>query len=437
MAAKALFLGICLNGPLIAAQLYLLSVAEIPITPELIPGLALLQLEFVLLTLPTATLAAITETLVQWVLAVIGMLLFTMVMSWLPWNILPVTLPGAENTATWLIGVLLVMLLSFVLFWQYMRRRVCPARVAVACAVLSIPAIVAVASSQWMRSIAYPPQTHEALLRVTLDDNKYGEREYTRTRHVYNSDPTIRFHISTAPASPDTYVYIEGSRVILNGDEGWRWESAWSRRDWAQINQNDDQATLSFQMPNHLADQISTKHTTATVELALAVYKLGVTSRIDTSAGRFVLPGGVACHWPDPENDPHRKSLVCYAPFRLPELLETRIESGEDTCPVEPGESPLPAGHTSTGINWDTGFELPEFDPNPVHSFVLSRHGWAPAISSEEQPNSTHEIAFCPGTPLTVRIGSLDRRISVSVTLGSLGNENGGERPEEEDVPDK
>jgi hypothetical protein len=127
--------------------------------------------------------------------------------------------------------------------------------------------------------------------------------------------------------------------------------------------------------------------------------------------------------------------MTCYAPFRLPELLVTRIESGEDTCPIEPGESPLPPGHTATGINWDTGFALPNFDPNPVHPFAFNLHGWAPTITSEEQPHSTHETAFCRGTPLTVRKGSLDRRMSVSVALGPLGTENGGERPEEEFVP--
>ena len=135
---------------------------------------------------------------------------------------------------------------------------------------------------------------------------------------------------------------------------------------------------------------------------------------------------GMECTWPDLKMESRVEviGVACVAPFRLPELLVAQIESGEVTCPVEAGELRLPPGHFSTSINWDTGFDIPDFNPNPAHPFALILRGWKPEIANEEQLNISNKSRFCPGTPLTIRSGSLDRRMSVAIELGSLGVEN-------------
>ena len=205
LAAKALFLGLCLNIPLAAAQLYLLAEAGIPFHAGLIAGMFLLQLEFAFFcTFPAAVLAAVTGSLVQWVLVVVGLFLFAMVTSWLPWSKLPVTLLGAENTSSLLGGAIVVSALAFALVWQYARRRVWVARVALAGAVLFVPAIIALSPTQWVRSIAYPPPSSQiaAPLHLTFRNNEDGAREYTRINYRFNPQATIRIPISVSSASP-------------------------------------------------------------------------------------------------------------------------------------------------------------------------------------------------------------------------------------------
>jgi hypothetical protein len=425
MAVKALLLVLCLNGALAVAQIYLLAKAGIPVNAQLIPGLLYLQLEFALfLTFPAAVLAAVTESIVQWVLAVIGLGLFIMVVAWLPWSKLPVTLSGCEGTSTVLGFLIIVPALAVTLLLQYARRRVWLARLVLILAVLFVPVVIAVSSSSWMRSIAYPRYFGEAPIHQAFNNGADVTRAYDLTDGVISfvlSDATIRIPITISSNSSDTYIQVEGKRVILDGDNGWHWESAWSRESYS-LKGHDNSFNLDFQMPAHLAREMAAKHPTAKVEWALSVYQLGAPLRIVNSSGRLNLPGGGVCPSRVPREGTYNgRGIMCAVPFSLPELMVTRIESGEVTCPSQAGQPPLPVGHHRTSVDWGSGMGAPDFDPNPVHSLYWEMSGWTPAIPDDESPQTSREAFFCPGTPITVRSGTHDKNMTVTVDLGSLG----------------
>jgi hypothetical protein len=405
MAEKAIFLILCLNVPLFLAEIFLLFKAGIPLSWSLVPGLLFLQLEFlVCLTFPAAVLAAITETLVQWILAVVGILVFALFVSSLPWSKLPTTLTGDENISSNLGFGIIVPILAFALLWRYARRRVWPARLAAGAAVLVVPLIVLFASTPIARVLAYPPPHGVTSLQLSLAPNESGAgRTYGRNIQEYRTDPNILIPITASPTEPDTIVQVEGWRVTLSGDNGWRWQSPWFSES---INTGGETGQLVFTMPVALADQLAQKHATARADVAFAVYHLGATQRIETTAERFLMPGGGVCHW-----SPHRASFVtpfrfvisdlCVVPLKLPDAILIEMESKDSTCARPEGEPPIDAGHQAYDFECRTDSLPAEFDPNPVRSLSITMSSWTPPVLNPRNPRENLPAAFCRGLPST------------------------------------
>jgi hypothetical protein len=129
MAAKALAMVLCLNLPLLIAQLYLLHHAGFSMTWALVPGLVILQGTLILfVTFPTAVLASITASIMQWVIVVVGLIIAGITLSWIPWSKLPDGLSGGEDVASWIGFGIVVPAMVLAIVWQFARRRETPAR---------------------------------------------------------------------------------------------------------------------------------------------------------------------------------------------------------------------------------------------------------------------------------------------------------------------
>jgi hypothetical protein len=424
LAEKKLLLILCLHIPLLLAQIVLLASAGIPLSWALAPGLFLLQLEFAFfLTFPAWVLATLTETLVQWVLTVVGIALFAVLVSWLPWNLLPPALAGGENVTSILMGAILVPAMVFALLWQYARRRVWPARLVLGAAVLAVPLMIPIASTSLARTTAYPRVTGEPPMRLSIvASGADGTREYKRG-DIGVSQAVITIPVVASFSDSNSIVSLEGFRVTLTGDNGWRWQSQWLNHagqltsDWPGVN-------LGFNMPFELANQLAQVHASARLELAFGVYRLGKAQRIDTAAQSFTVPGVGVCSWPQPGSGSVLGSEpACIGPFRLPGAMVEEIESGDNTCPLDTVEPPLPANHRAIATQYGSD-DLPvDFDPNPVRSFNLWFTEWEPVIPSVQNPKINRAAALCRGTRLILRTGAMSGKMSAAFNLGSLGTE--------------
>jgi hypothetical protein len=420
MAAKALFLLVCLNGPLLLAEIFLLHHAGLPLTASTFTGLLLLQLEFALiLTFPAAALASITESLVQWVLVVLGLLLFALVLSWLPWNKLPTVLAGQENIASYLGAAIIIPALAFALFWQYARRRVWQSRLFLLLAVIAIPVIIEIATTSTFRNSAYPERSSDQLpfhLSTTGED---GGHEYFQ--NSFSADSTIGLPLTATFSDSNTVLKADGYRITLTGDNGWHWQSPWTNRS-IQLSPDQPRTTLDFNMPYDSLGPLSQVHPKATVELAYTLYRLDPTQRIATAGDPFSLPGSIKCRWPAGMRELYFRNVSeCAAPLRLPGLLVARIDSADVTCPPELGEHPLPAGLSATYARFgDDGF-LVDFDPNPVRDPNLNFSDWVPPLPSTRNPKDNRHVSFCRGTPLTIRTGHSTGQYQSWFDLGPLG----------------
>ena len=419
MAAKALFLVLCLNGPLFLAEIFLLHHAGLPLTASTFAGLLLLQFEFaVFLTFPAAVLATITESLVQWVLVILGLLLFALVLSWLPWNKLPATLAGQENIASYLGAAIVIPALAFALFWQYARRRVWQSRLFLLFAIFAVPSCLLIAHTGTMRSNAYPERSIDQLSFHISTTSKDGGHEYYRNSLSVGS--AIGLPLTATFSDADTLLKADGYRITLTGDNGWHWQSPWTNRS-IQLSPDEPRTTVDFNMPDELLGSLSQVHPKATVELAFTLYHLDPAERVPTVSYAFQLPG-INCHWPSGVRELYfRNASECAAPLRLPGILIARIDSADVTCPPEPGEHPLPAGLSATYTRFGSDGFLVDFDPNPVRDPNLNFPDWVPPLPSTRNPKDVRHVSFCRGTPVTIRTGHPTGQYQSWFDLGPLG----------------
>jgi hypothetical protein len=422
MVEKAVFLLLCLNLPLLAAQIFLLVHAGIPLSGSLAPGLVFLQLEFIFfLTFPAAVLASITESLVQWVLAVVGVLLFALVMSWLPWSSLPIALPGDENVATLIAMALIVPAFVFVLLWQYARRRAWPARLAFAGAVLVVPLTVLLASTRLVRVLAYPLPNGVVPLQLSFATGENGAgRVYQRQTRQFATDPLISIPVTLVSPDSSVLAQVEGWRVTLSGDNGWTWQTPWFG-DSIKLDADAQTGHLAFSIPVALADQLMQRHARARAEVAFALYRLSPPRRIDTAAGRFLLPGGGICRW-DPTRMDYGLHDLCVAPLKMPDFMALSIDSQDSTCARPQGAPPLGPGHRASEYMYASTEQPAEFDPNPVRSYSINMGAWEPLILNPTTKGDVQAF-FCRGTPLTVRTGALTGKMRSNYELGEIGSE--------------
>jgi len=418
MAEKFFALIVCLNVPLLVAQVYILHAAGIPMAWAQIPGLIFLSGAFALLiTFPIAVFAAVTESIVQFLTAAAEILVFVFVMTWLPWSKLPASLSGTENEASVIGFAMIVPALAFVLVWQYARRRTWLARIVVGAAVLSVPIVVVFASTPIARSLAYPRVHSSAPFNIWIENRGAdGGRTYTRSDSIYQTAVNIPIGLNTTDAN--SLVEIDGWRAVLTGDNGFQWESKWVNHS-TRFNMNSDE-DLAIDLPEGVANQLANAHATARVEIAFNVYQLGPLRHIDTSTDPFTIPGVGNCAW---HSRFQFRTTDCTAALRLPEIVLVEMESGDSTCRSKVKDSMVPAGHSAISEDYG-GTSLPaEFNIDPVRPFNLMFGRWTPrlpGVKDDDQPATPY---FCQGTPLTGRTGTEVESSRASFNLGPIGVE--------------
>lgn len=422
MTEKALFLILCLNVPMLIAESVLLRHAHVPFTIAVCGGLLFLQLEFAFfLTIPVAALAAVTESLVQWGLFVAGIVVYVLVLTWLPWDKLPPGLEGGENLCATLGMAITAPVLAFVLIWQYARRRVWPARLAFAGALLYIPLVIFLSGTSLIRSFAYPRSKIQAPLQLSFAQDESGSRSYSRSTGA----PVAGIHIPViaSTADPDTLIEVDGMQITLTGDKGWHWQSQWISHS-VNFSKDSPDASINFILSGKLADELRQVHASASVELAYGVYRMGKSQQVRTDAAQFELPGAIYCNWGSATvNGLFMVGPPCVAPLHLPEAIEVRIDSGDNTCrQADDEDSRLDAGHFASDVEYGTSLPA-DFDPDPLHKLNLSMGSWIPPISSKHDPNVNRRPQICRGTPLTARTGVLENKMRATYDLGNIGTE--------------
>jgi hypothetical protein len=420
LAAKALLLVIAVHGPLVGAQLFLLHHAQIPFELSLIPRLILLQGMFLLfVTFPTAVLASVTASLVQWVMAVVGLLVALLVSSWLPWGALPTMLSGQESVARWATALMLVPVMIWALVWQYARRREWPARIALAGALAAIPIFVLVASTTPVRQMAYP-QAGVSSMKLTVKSAENGIREFDWSEE-WRGGYEIKIPIVAQTMANDEAIRIQGYRLVLGGS-GWRWNSDWRNSAHDLVFFDPDFEVDEF-LPEPIDAQVKQGHVTSQIEVAYETYRLNPPMRVQVSADGFTVPGIGYCRSQrhiEPTAFMFSNWSACAALFSLPPVYLLTIDADGNKCIQRNGEPEVPAGHTAYELQFASSVPA-DFNPNPVRGLLLQGGSWVPPLPQRPGEFEGYSASVCPGSSFVERTGRLTGRQRATFDLGDIG----------------
>ena len=417
MVAKALLLVLVLNGPLLAAQCYLLVNAGIPVGWSLLPGLFFLQGVFVLfLTFPASVIASVTASVVQWVMSVVGIMLAIVVATWLPWGKLPQTLSGQEDISSWGGLLVLVSFMTAALFWQYARRREWTARIALAAALASIPLCILFASTAQARRLAYPDSSSVSSMKLAIKPAANGVREFG-----WIDGDEIRLPLFDAALGSEDAIQIEGYRLHLAG-AGWQWESKWKNSAHNLVFFDPD-FSLDEHLPPWVQEHVKQGHATAQIELAWESYRFNPAVHAQANAPSFTAPGIGNCRT-TPNSASARFEFSsgpdCTAPLTLPPLYLIAIDPDGNRCMSKNGDAEVPAGHTAYRMEFGSSAPA-DIDPNPVRRFSLMAGDWVPPLPQKSGEYEYRNASVCPGGSFTVRTGKLIGRQRATFDLGDIG----------------
>jgi hypothetical protein len=258
-----------------------------------------------------------------------------------------------------------------------------------------------------------------------------GARFYSRKADGLS--PYILLPVLASTLDSDTLVDVDGLQVTLTGDNGWRWQSPWINHS-INFSKDSPDGTIRFTLSEKLADQLQQVHAKASVVLAYGVYRMGKSQQVKTASSRSQLPGPIYCNWGGP-NGFFLSGAPCAAPLRLPEMIEVRVDSDDNTCQQrDPSDPHLPPGHFASDIEYGTSLPA-DFDPDPVHKLNLVLGSWNPPIPSPQNPKQNLQAEICKGAPLTVRLGNFEGKTRATYNLGPIGSERRIHEDPDESVP--
>lgn len=221
LAAKVLFVVITINVPLWIADVLLLSKAGFPPT-HYVAGLLWMQLMIsLILILPIAALATVTASVVQTILAILGVTLYMVCVAWLA-SITPSESFGGPSDSLEL--ALLIVVCMAVTLWQYARRKTVGSRwligslgLVVALIVVATPYNVIVAHEFPRLGAGEPPLVQLALLPASpIGDSDVPEKE---------KEIAIQLPLGVSGLDKDSIVVVSGVMVSLEAPNGLRWNS--------------------------------------------------------------------------------------------------------------------------------------------------------------------------------------------------------------------
>ena len=385
LVAKLLFVLIFVNIPLFILQIFLLMNAGFPPT-SYITGLLWLQLLWVaILIWPSVTLAAVTASTGQFVLGVLGVVLYLYALGQLSGFVPAAGVAGANTILGQLESAALIGVSVAVVLLQYARRQTARSRILLVAAAAAFPLILFVTPFRILIEHAYPEaKANQPLpVRLAFDRSKPTSRQrgYPEEDKVH-----VRIPLLVSGIEDRDVVYVRGAvETIQAPGGGLEWNSGWHGAYMVLLT-NRPHAQMDVTIEKGFFEQVKSIPVKMHITFALAPVHARETRRVVTQAGQFTVPGGGRCSF-SPLNP---GNVYCLFPPSF-HLLLVSARSEDVTCPPRSDETPLPT--RSIGYEWVNGAS---YGISPLVFGTLSLSDWG-----QVKPGGFHP-RVCPGTALTI-----------------------------------
>jgi hypothetical protein len=405
LAAKVVFGIVCINVPLLVADLILLRRAGFSIKFSYFPELLYMQFLLLLaLMLPVTALAVVTRNVLQGVLAVLGGCLIATSMMVLAWYVLPSQQAVLWSTYPLQIGVLTVAGLSVVLL-QYARRRFWLSIVLLAaCAATMVS--VEIASGYLMSSTrGYTPLIQGQQFPVHIALSQAEPRSFKvlpdDTKQVY-----LQIPLELSGLEKGSGVRINGAMLEVDGPGDMHWKSKWQHERTVHLWDGNNRGMVYLRMEREFFEKVKSLPVTGYIWLAVAVLREKKATDVVTSEGWFSVPGIGLC-----EIRPDLPAIVwCRAPLRRPYVVLASVEKSATCGLYPPGSSGI-----AHGMVWGDDVGPTQYGIDPIDPFQF-----ALLIEGYDYRFGTTRALLCPGTPLTFSVFELVERKRVGFAIREI-----------------
>ena len=362
LAAKALFVAVFVNLPLLGADVAILRAHGFGFA-AMVPGLAGEQVLLTLLFLiPFAALCAITAGLVQ--------LLSICLASWVAWVVWSVALPSLGLGGQWYAvewvkygyaALILTIVCSIVLLWQYSRRRTILTRVLTAAGAVLV--VLGVALIPW--TAAYAVQCRFSKMRIdesSIDVGYDVSRTWlTDVLPLQGDRVQIQAPIQIRGMAPGIAAWPDGAEISIETPDGRKWPV--TGEPWQRVRTQWSVTTLQATLDRSFYDRIKSQPVIIRGRLFVTLYGNRRTTRVAFDQEPVPTPGVGVCS-ATRSADLRQDLLSCTSAFRTPAALVSvrfRIPGRE-----EPHQPPV---YSPLGAISYSPFPA-EFDISPVRQHL-------------------------------------------------------------------
>ena len=402
LAAKILFVALTINLPLLLVDIVLLARAGFP-PAHYVTGLLWMQVLISLtLILPIATLATVTASVVQSILAVLGIVLYMIGVAALV-SVIPSS--SFSDPADSLELGLLVATCVAVILCQYARRNTAASRWLIAGLAVAVVLIVIATPYNAIVNREFP--------RIGADEHLPVQfallpPEPAASADVSDNEVEIQIPLSTSGIADDSIVVLSGVLVSLDGPRGWRWNSGW-QSPGTSLFPDQKNTQVRFTLRKRVFDRIKSDSVRARISIALTVYLDQNRKRFVTPQGEFSIPEVGFCT----AAVSYLREIHCRAPLRTPSSLLISSDLSKTTCSARDGESRAATSQIVRYWTEHSDSGPAELGISPVKTLDLF-------LWSQDAVPSKAISGICPGTPLTLSRPEFFQRTRTELELDNL-----------------
>jgi hypothetical protein len=386
LAAKLLFVASFVNLPLFVLQVFLLWRGGFW-PPRYIWGLLLFQLVWILfIFLPVGMLAVVTASIGQFVLSVLGVLLYFIAFGTLIIKIPNIGVSGTDVIPERITLILVYAAILAVVLRQYARRRTAWSRIVLLGVGAAVPVLFAVTPYRTIIAHVYPVPGPEMPLPVKLafDPAKPASLKggYFEKNKVH-----IKLPLLVSGMAEGSKVTEGGIFVRIEAPGGPHWESGWTG-GYGELLADRPRDSETVTLERDFFERVKSVPVNVHLTYALTPARAKQVVHIVAGPAPFTVPGDGQCLF----SPLARNQAVCFFPPVKTERMLLSAKTEEITC--KPGENakPLPAGTIAYGWVWQVG----SFGLNPVSAIALELSDFG------DLDVRNFRGGVCPGTPLTI-----------------------------------
>jgi hypothetical protein len=381
LAAKLIFIGGLICLPMLAAQMFLVHYAGLPVLSNLPGLLANIGSLAVFFLLPFTVLASVTSSFGPLILLILGGLLYLGLVG-----LLGTYLQGSHAVPPYaLVGwvVLTALILIGVLLYQYIERKTGLSQLLLIWTPIVTVALLLMAPAGILFAHAYPEGTTVAA-KVDLDPMQQQLSGGGPLLVGKNMVMTLPLEVTGVPDGG--LVESNALRVELTSASGFHWLSPWQNSGDMMRN---GPTRVDMEIPASVVERIGSE--TVKVRLSLALEHLApeipVAFQIDEAD--HTVPGAGVCSL---VGEPGFGQPVCRYALRSPlTFVETEVQNG--MCPLDGSAPTTPGSPARAGIGMH--HNVFSFDPVQAQGLRFEVGG--------DSPEHPHLHALCAGARVQMR----------------------------------